>query len=639
MPAKPSERQYRSLAVPLNVRAADGATKKRFDTEYYVEGYASTFNDPYVLFEDFDGTKYIEVISPDAFREADMSDVILQFDHAGRVYARMSNGTLIVEPDEHGLFIAADLSRSQGARDLFEEIKAGLITRMSWAFTVAADEYDRETHTTTITRVKKVFDVSAVSLPADPNTEISARNLLNGAIEQSRKELARRKSALAVARATLAIAKSERFRTMDEMTMDDLLNELQGLVDKYKADDGTDTEPTEQDAERMSALTAEIEKRNAAAAQRRDSHTANVAAARAAIENGTARHVDSVPMGTSASARGALPQVRDTTDYNAAARRAWVKDIASRSGVQLIGGTELTQVERDAYNHLIEQRTAFTHLTSNTDTVIPVELQTQIFTLIDNTAVLYGDIHKDNFPHQFELIRHKSIKAGDAAKTDEGAAPTDEEQNEFDTITLTGEEIKKTVKMSRKMAVQSISGFEQYIVNETGARLAVAANARTHAKTVDTTLGMGSGNKIKCATAGTLKKADITKLLGMLYTYGNPAPKGCIIYANGNTIWNHIAMVEDANGRSYFVDEKTEDPAVEGHIFGKLVKRDDSMADGIIKAGYPDLFRGNIFNGVDVTPYVEPGTQKRCFDGYLLFDGGLVVPKAFGQLTIGTAAK
>ncbi len=210
MPAKPSERQYRSLAVPLNVRAADGATKKRFDTEYYVEGYASTFNDPYVLFEDFDGTKYIEVISPDAFREADMSDVILQFDHAGRVYARMSNGTLIVEPDEHGLFIAADLSRSQGARDLFEEIKAGLITRMSWAFTVSADEYDRETHTTTITRVKKVFAVSAVSLPADPNTEISARNLLNGAIEQSRKELARRKSALADARATLAIAKSRK---------------------------------------------------------------------------------------------------------------------------------------------------------------------------------------------------------------------------------------------------------------------------------------------------------------------------------------------------------------------------------------------------------------------------------------------
>ena len=210
MPAKPGERQYRELSVPLSARTMDGGAKKRFDTDYYVEGYATTFNDPYVLYEDFNGVKYTEIISPDALREADMSDVIMQFDHSGKVLARMSNGTLIVEPDDHGLFIAADLSRSQAARDAFEEIRAELITCMSWAFTVAADEYDRETNTTTITRVKKVYDVSAVSLPADPNTEISARNLLNGAVEQSRKELARRKSALAVARATLAIAKSRK---------------------------------------------------------------------------------------------------------------------------------------------------------------------------------------------------------------------------------------------------------------------------------------------------------------------------------------------------------------------------------------------------------------------------------------------
>ena len=126
------------------------------------------------------------------------------------MYARTSNDTWITEPDEHGLFIAADLSRSQASRDLYEEIAAGLITRMSWAFTVAADEFDRETRTTTITRVKKVFDVSAVSLPADPNTEISARNLLNGEIEQTRKELARRRMARAKARAVMAIANAQR---------------------------------------------------------------------------------------------------------------------------------------------------------------------------------------------------------------------------------------------------------------------------------------------------------------------------------------------------------------------------------------------------------------------------------------------
>lgn len=209
MPAKPSERQYRILSSPLAPAAGDG-DNKRLDTEFYVEGYASTFNDPYVLFEDWDGNEYHEIISPDAFKDADMSDVIMQYDHEGKVLARMSNGTLIVEPDAHGLFIAADLSGSQAARDLYEEISNGLVTRMSWAFSVGADEYDRDSKTTTITRVKKVYDVSAVSLPADPNTEISARNLLNGVIEQSRKELARRKYALAKARATLAIAESRK---------------------------------------------------------------------------------------------------------------------------------------------------------------------------------------------------------------------------------------------------------------------------------------------------------------------------------------------------------------------------------------------------------------------------------------------
>lgn len=200
--------------MPVMVRALgadDGKREKRFDTEYYVEGYASTFNDPYVLYEDpFDGTEYREVISPDAFVDTDMSDIIMQFDHVGDVLARQSNGTLIVEPDEHGLFMAADLSKSEAARNRFEEIDNGLVTRMSWAFTIGASEYDRDTHTTTITRVKKIYDVSAVSLPADPNTEISARNLLNGVIEQSRKEFARRKGALLRAKACLAITKAKK---------------------------------------------------------------------------------------------------------------------------------------------------------------------------------------------------------------------------------------------------------------------------------------------------------------------------------------------------------------------------------------------------------------------------------------------
>jgi len=213
MPAIPSERRYRMLSTPLAPIGDVQERERRIDSQYYVEGYASTFNDPYVLWHDsWNGVDYTEVIDPGAFRDADMSDVIMQYDHEGHVYARMSNGTLIVEPDEHGLFIAADLGRASSSRAMYEEIESGLCTRMSWAFTVAEDAYDRETHTTRILRVKKVYDVSAVSLPADPNTEISARTL-NGEIGRAYKEFVRHRNrqnnSRALAAASIAIARSK----------------------------------------------------------------------------------------------------------------------------------------------------------------------------------------------------------------------------------------------------------------------------------------------------------------------------------------------------------------------------------------------------------------------------------------------
>ena len=202
MPAKPHERQYRSLLTPL-APVSVGA-EKRFDTDYYVEGYASTFNDPYLLYT-FDGIEYWEIIDPDAFRDCDMSDVIYLYDHVGRVFARMSNNTLIVEPQLHGLFVAADLGSTTSSRSMYEDIEAGLITRMSWGFMPDWDEiediYDEDERkfTSIIHRVERIYDVSAVSLPADPNTEISARSYFDGAIK--RIEAERLQSALEAKRA------------------------------------------------------------------------------------------------------------------------------------------------------------------------------------------------------------------------------------------------------------------------------------------------------------------------------------------------------------------------------------------------------------------------------------------------------
>ena len=418
--------------------------------------------------------------------------------------------------------------------------------------------------------------------------------------------------------------------------MDEMLKELQALIDKYKdgTPEGVSDEQAEKDAERMSQLTAEIEKRTAADAAARESRAARIAAARSAIDNGTAHQVGSLPLSGGVNARSA---VYDVTDYSAAETRGFLKNLATSAGVRLVEGNDLNDVERTALTAM-EQRAAFTVTTSNTDKVVPVELKNEIISLIDKSTALFSDVTRDTIPGQYELVRHKSITKGDAAKTAEGAAPTDEEQNVFDRITLTGDEIKKTVKLSRKMMVQSLDSFRTYINREVSARCGVAGDKIVLAKLVDSTLGMAAGNKINVAKAGTLTKADVMKALSLLKTYGNPAAKGVRIYANQSTIWNQIAAIEDATKRSYFIDERDDDPTVKGRIFGSIVKLEDNLEDGVIMLGYPDLFRSNLFDGPVVEAVTLPdGSWNTAINGYMLYDGGLAVPESFVQLTVGTA--
>lgn len=165
--------------------------------------YATTFDAPYLLYEFEDGTKIYERIDAHALDGADMSDVIMQYDHEGRVFARQSNKTLILQPDYKGLKVAADLGKTDLARGLYQDIEAGMINKMSWAFSVAEESYDRETHTRTILKIKKVYDVSAVSIPANGDTEISARAFASRSYEQERQELLKRRAAILKIRASL----------------------------------------------------------------------------------------------------------------------------------------------------------------------------------------------------------------------------------------------------------------------------------------------------------------------------------------------------------------------------------------------------------------------------------------------------
>ena len=176
-----NDREYRSMELRIN--------QEEETPSYEVKGYASTF-EPYKMFTDEDGVDYFEQIAPDAFDDADLTDVVFRIDHEGAVYARTSAGTVELWTDEHGLGNRVDLSKTQKARDLYEDIKVGNYPKMSFAFTVAEDHYDRATHTRIVDKIAKVFVVSPVSFPANPTTElsVSTRDYFNGVIEAEKAE-------------------------------------------------------------------------------------------------------------------------------------------------------------------------------------------------------------------------------------------------------------------------------------------------------------------------------------------------------------------------------------------------------------------------------------------------------------------
>ena len=173
-------REYRALQDFSLVPREEGAE------EYRVKGTAVVFNTPTVMFE-CDGVKYYEVIDRHAFDECDLSDVIFNYNHGGKVVARLRNKTLALTITERGVDMEADLSGTQAGRELYEEIDGGYIDKMSFSFSVREAKYDTLTHTRTITKVKKLYDVSAVDIPAYNETSISSRSFFE---EEHSRELA-----------------------------------------------------------------------------------------------------------------------------------------------------------------------------------------------------------------------------------------------------------------------------------------------------------------------------------------------------------------------------------------------------------------------------------------------------------------
>lgn len=173
---KPEEARHDWI---FEMRAADEGEGQN----YIVEGDAVVFDQPTLMYETPDGLKYYEVICAGALDGADMSDVPMRYNHSqnfmivGRHNERRPNrSTVDFALDRTRLHIRADLSKTESARQLYEAIKAGLIDKMSFAFTVSEESYDQETRTRKVIKIKKLWDVSAVDTPQYDTTSIYARN-------------------------------------------------------------------------------------------------------------------------------------------------------------------------------------------------------------------------------------------------------------------------------------------------------------------------------------------------------------------------------------------------------------------------------------------------------------------------------
>ena len=180
----PNERtKFKEQAQSRALTLFSSEQAQRIESDHYVDGYAALY-EPYVLYYDYQNNPVYERFERGCFDECDMSDIIMQYDHEGKVLARNSNGSLVVEADDTGLFFAADLSRTEAARNLYDEVKAGMVTKMSWRFRCGNYYFDTDTRTIVHLTVKKIYDVSAVSIPANDDTEINARAWADGEIAQ-----------------------------------------------------------------------------------------------------------------------------------------------------------------------------------------------------------------------------------------------------------------------------------------------------------------------------------------------------------------------------------------------------------------------------------------------------------------------
>ena len=277
-----------------------------------------------------------------------------------------------------------------------------------------------------------------------------------------------------------------------------------------------------------------------------------------------------------------------------------------------------------------EERTAFVHTTGTTSGqtagyTIPTTLLNKIWDLIEGKHAILGDITIYRTGTILEVAKRTAIAAGDAATVSEGAAPSDDENNTFAKVTLSGKDFAKTVEISYALGIMSIDGFEQFIVNEIADRLGAALAAD-----IITQIGTdyySSGNDLDVATSGKVVWTDIAGALAVLKNVN-----GITVYASQATIYKYIVGMVDTTGRPLFQHDANE--KIRGYLAGFPVKVEDAITDDLIWIGDPKQVVGNMVQDIMVESDKDIKKHVNIFSGYARFQCSLLAPKAFAKLDV-----
>ena len=383
-----------------------------------------------------------------------------------------------------------------------------------------------------------------------------------------------------------------------EMTNDQLKERLEELRAIGENPEERSADELEALAEERQAIDAEYENRRQAAA-----------AEQLRRENVANGQIGGNIMST-------MPETQEKRTYDASSpeyRSAWLKEMAVRNGVHLFG--EMNE----------EERTAYTHTTANSGSVVPTAIMNRIVELVESSYPIYADATKSAMVQGFGVPRHTAIAAGDAAATAEGAAPSNDEQDSFDLLPLSGVEIKKTIVISRKMKWQSIQAFEDWIVQNLADRIGVAKETKILAQLADATYGIAAAN---VATGVEASDANIRAKLALVRGTGAK-----VLYANAYTIWNILAGINDGAGNKAFIPNPQADPVTKGVVYGYTVKEDQNLSDKVILAGAPSKILANDFEELFINRATDPKSLAEIVTGYSLFDAGLENPLSFVKVT------